>query len=199
MFGLIVIAGNAMMYFVSAEVADRIHFENTAKREVCYMLLYTFACVFNVILDLVMAYQEVYRKMVGQGMKTYNGVPLSEVDSFVGRFDTYAMQKSLGQVLFDYSFPSTFLIPFLVEPFVVIIVPYQFMSLIIQSNSSIVGSAAEAYIASTPMDLPRYADVILNLMLAVLMFFFPGGFIHKLFLGFIIAHIWIYAYDHYRV
>lgn len=199
MFGLIVIAGNAFMYFVSAEVADRIQFETTAKREVCYMLLYTFACVFNVLLDLVMAYKEVYLRMVGMGVQTHDGVPLAEVDSFVGRFDTYAMQKSLGQVLFDYSFPSTFLIPFLVEPFVVIIVPYQLMSLIIQSNSSIVGSAAEAYIASTPMDLSRYADVILNLMLAVLMFFFPGGFIHKLFLGFIIAHIWIYSYDHYRV
>merc|ERR1719446_832485 len=95
-----------MMYFVSAEVADRIQFENTAKREVCYMLLYTFACVFNVLLDLVMAYKEVYLRMVGLGVKTYNGVPLSEVDSFVGRFDTYAMQKSLGQVLFDYSIPS---------------------------------------------------------------------------------------------
>merc|ERR1719498_259659 len=122
-----------------------------------------------------------YKQMVGLGMKTHAGTKLSEVDTFAEIFGTYAMQKSLGQILFDYSFPSTFLIPFLVEPIVVIIVPYQLMSMIIRSNPAIVGSSAEAYLASTPMDLSRYADVLLNLMLAVLMLFFPGGYLLKIF------------------
>jgi len=199
MFGLIVVAGNAMMYVVCAEVSDRVGFKTQAKREVCYMLLYCFACVFNVLLDLVMAYTMAYKTMVGLGVRTHSGESLGEVDTFADRFDTYAMQKSLGTILFDYSFPSTFLIPFLAEPFVVIIAPYQLMSLIVRSNPSILGSAAEAYLASCPMDLSRYADVLLNLMLAVLMFFFPGGFILKIFIGLIISHIVIYAYDHSRV
>jgi len=109
------------------------------------------------------------------------------------------MQKSLGQILFDYAFPSTFLIPFLAEPFVVICVPYQLMTWIVRSNRSIKGGAAEVYLASCPMDLSRYADVLLNLMLAVLMFFFPGGFVYPIFVGLVISHIWIYAYDHSRV
>lgn len=199
MFGLVVVAGNAMMYFVCSEVSDRVGFKLQAQREVCYMLLYTFSCVFNVLLDLLMAYTMAYRTMVGLGVRTHDGRHLQDVDSFTDRFESYAMQKSLGQVLFDYSFPSTFLLPFLVEPFVVIIVPYQLMSLIIKANSSITGPVAEAYLSSCQMDLSRYADVILNLNLAVLMFFFPGGFILKIFIGLIISHIVIYLYDHSRV
>jgi len=198
-FGLVVVAGNAMMYVVCAEVSDRVGFKTQSKREICYMMLYCFACVFNVLLDLVAAYTMAYKQMVGMGMKTHDGEPLGEVDTFAKIFGTYAMQKSLGQILLDYSFPSTFLIPFLAEPFVVIVAPYQIMSMIIRSNPSIIGSAAEAYLASTPMDLSRYADLLLNLMLAVLMLFFPGGYLLKIFCGLIIAHIWIYAYDHYRV
>merc|ERR1719174_3246791 len=140
-----------------------------------------------------------YKQMVGMGMKTHDGEPLGEVDTFAKIFGTYAMQKSLGQILLDYSFPSTFLIPFLAEPFVVIVAPYQIMSMIIRSNPSIIGSAAEAYLASTPMDLSRYADLLLNLMLAVMMFFFPGGYLFTIMAGLIFSHIVIYLYDHYRV
>jgi hypothetical protein len=199
MFGFVVVGGNAMMYVVCAEVSDRVGFKTQAKREVCYMLLYCFACVFNVVLDLVMGYKTAYYQMVGMGVKTHTGERLGDVDTFADRFDAYAMQKSLGQILSDYSYPSTFLIPFLVEPFVVVIVPYQLMVWMIRTNPAIMGSAAEAYLQSTPMDLSRYADVLLNLFLAVLMFFFPGGYLLKIFVGLIISHIWIYAYDHYRV
>lgn len=199
MFGFIVIAGNGMMYVVCAEVSDRVGFKIQSKREVCYMLLYCFACVFNVLLDLVMAYKMAYKQMVGLDLKTHTGQHLSEVDNFVGRFETYAMQKSLGQILLDYSFPSTFLIPFLVEPFVTIYVPYLIMSMIVRTNPAIVGSAAEAYLSSSPMDLSRYADVLLNLVLCVMMFFFPGGYLWTIMLGFIVSHIFIYIFDHYRV
>jgi len=81
----------------------------------------------------------------------------------------------------------------------VIVIPYQLMCLIVRTNPAILGSAAEAYLASTPMDLSRYADVLLNLMLAVLMFFFPGGYIVYVFAGLIVSHCVIYAYDHYRM
>jgi len=199
MFGFVVIAGNAMMYVVCAEVSDRVGFKTQAKREVCYMLLYCFACVFNVLLDLVMAYQMAYKQMVGLGVKTHSGTRLGDVDTFADRFDTYALQKSLGQILLDYSFPSTYLIPFLAEPFVIVIVPYQLMSFIVRTNPAIMGSAAEAYLQSAPMDLSRYADVILNLLLAVLMFFFPGGYMMTILIGLIVSHIWIYCYDHVRV
>jgi hypothetical protein len=199
MFGFIVVAGNALMYVVCAEVSDRIGFKTRSEREVCYMLLYCFACVFNVLLDLTCSYLMAYKTMVGMGMKTHNGEPLSEVQSFSRRFETYAMQKSLGGLLLDYSFPSTFLIPFLIEPLVVIYFPYKVMSLIVRTHPAIIGATADAYLASSPMDLSRYADVLLNLMLASLIFFFPGGYVLYMFVGLIVSHLFIYAYDRYRV
>jgi len=199
MFGFVVCGGNVVMYAVCAEVSDRIGFKTQATREVCYMLLYCFSCVFNVVLDLVMAYHMAWRQMVGLGVKTNEGERLGEVDEFVPRLETYAMQKSLGQILLDYSFPATFLIPFLIEPIATVYVPYQLMTLIVRTNPAIVGSAAEAYLASTPMDLSRYADLLLNLILAVMMFFFPGGYLFTILAGLIFSHIVIYLYDHYRV
>jgi len=199
MFGLIVVAGNGLMYVICAEVSDRVGFKTQASREVCYMLLYCFACVFNVVLDLVMAYKMAYKQMVGMGTKTHTGVPLSEVDTFAGRFESYAMQKSLGQILYEYSFPSTFLIPFLAEPVVTVLVPYVLMSLVVRTNAAICGTAAEAYLSSSPMDLSRYADVYLNLVLASLIFFFPGGYLLYLLGGLVVSHLVIYAYDHWRV
>ena len=41
--------------------------------QVCYMLLYCFACVFNVALDLITTYMVAYRINVGLRMKTYDG------------------------------------------------------------------------------------------------------------------------------
>lgn len=38
------------------------------------MLLYCFACVFNVALDLITTYMVAYRINVGLRMKTYDGV-----------------------------------------------------------------------------------------------------------------------------
>jgi len=69
----------------------------------------------------------------------------------------------------------------------------------VRTNPAILGSAADAYLASTPMDMSRYADVLLNVILAVLMFFFPGGYIIYIFGGLIVSHCVIYAYDHYRM
>jgi len=49
------------------------------------------------------------------------------------------------------------------------------------------------------MDLSRYGDLLLNLMLCALMIFFPPGWLLQMFVGLGVAHIYIYAFDHYRV
>jgi hypothetical protein len=48
-------------------------------------------------------------------------------------------------------------------------------------------------------DLGRYADVLLNVFLAILIFYFPGGYTWSLFYGMFISHIVIYAFDHWRI
>jgi len=198
-FSMLVVAGNATMYMICAEVADFIGFESVDNREVCYMLLYNFACVFNVVLDIAITYVVAFETMKGQDMRTYDGRHLRNIDSFGERVETYAVQREMGSSLWAYAFPSTFLIPFLIEPIVTIYVPYKLTSWVVRSNAKFHSFHAERLLASTPMDLSRYADVLLNVILAVLIFFFPGGFTLKMFVALAVSHVVIYAYDHYRV
>lgn len=199
MFGFVIIGGNVFMYAVCSEVADRLNFKLQGSREMCYMLLYFFACLFNVLCDMVMTYQLAFKQQVGMGVKTHDGIPLHEVPSVQDRFETYAMQKSLGQLLLDYSYPATFLIPFIVEPVATIIAPYYLMSQIVRTHPEIVSHAADAYLAATEFDLSRYADLLVNVMLAAGIFFFPGGYTVYMLGGLAISHIYIYVYDRYRV
>jgi hypothetical protein len=198
-FSMIVVCGNATMYVVCSIVADSIGFVSVDRREVCYMLLYSIACIFNVLLDLVCSYFVGFQMMKGINMKTYHGVALGDLDSFTDRFESYAMQRELGSSLTEYSFPATFLIPFLIEPIGTIYLPWKIMTLLVRTHSEIRGHQAESYLGATPMDLSRYADLLLNVMLAAAIFLFPGGFNLKIFFGLAVSHMYIYAFDHYKV
>eukprot|EP00747_Dinoflagellata_sp_TGD_P129036 gnl/TRDRNA2_/TRDRNA2_174621_c3_seq13.p1 gnl/TRDRNA2_/TRDRNA2_174621_c3~~gnl/TRDRNA2_/TRDRNA2_174621_c3_seq13.p1 ORF type:complete len:654 (-),score=88.13 gnl/TRDRNA2_/TRDRNA2_174621_c3_seq13:65-1858(-) len=198
-FTMVVIVGNVLMYFVCSTVSDAIRFRSVDSREVCYMLTYSIACIVNVVLDLVVSYYIALNVMTAKGTKSYHGKKLSDMQTFAQIFETYPMQRELGSTFLAYSWPSTFLIPFLMEPIFTIYVPFTIMKLIVRTNPKIFGISAATYLASAPLDLSRYADVLLNIMLAAFIFFFPGGYNTTMFFGLAVAHIWIYMFDHYRV
>jgi len=198
-FSMVVVAGNALMYLVCSEVADRARFIYVDDREVCYMLLYCFACVFNVALDLITTYMVAYRINVGLRMKTYDGTLLENLQQFSDRFESYAMQRTLANNLYAYAFPATFLIPFLIEPVATIYAPYKMMLAIVRTQPSMKGFMAERLLGSLVFDLSRYADLMLDVMIAVLIFFFPGGYNIQMFVGLAASHVYIYFFDHYRV
>lgn len=198
-FGMVVVAGNALMYVVSGEVADRIHFQYVESRELCYMGMYLFGCVCNVLLSMICAYYVAFYAMVDVGMKTYDGTPLADIKGFTERFETYAMQQEMGRTLLNYAMPFTTLVPFLAEPVLTMYIPYKLMLLIVRTKADIQGVTAEAYLKPLVMDTSRYADVLLNVMLAVGILFFPGGFNLVMFIGLALSHIYIYALDHYCV
>lgn len=198
-FSMVVVAGNALMYLVCSEVADRTRFIYVDDREVCYMLLYCFACVFNVALDLITTYMVAYRINVGLRMKTYDGTLLENLQQFSDTFESYAMQRTLANNLYAYAFPATFLIPFLIEPVATIYAPYKMMMAIVRTQPSMKGFMAERLLGSLVFDLSRYADLMLDVMIAVLIFFFPGGYNIQMFVGLAGSHVYIYFFDHYRV
>ena len=177
-FSMVVVAGNALMYLVCSEVADRTRFISIDDREVCYMLLYCFACVFNVALGLITTYMVAYRVNVGLRMKTYDGTLLSNLQAFSDRFESYAMQRTLANNLYAYAFPH---VP---DP------------LLDRAGRDV---QAKNLLGGLVFDLSRYADRMLDAMIAVLIFFFPGGFNIKMFLGMALSHLYIYAFYHYRV
>jgi hypothetical protein len=198
-FGMVVVAGNAVMYVVCGEVADRIHFQHVDSRELCFIGLYVFACIVNVGLGLICAYHVAYYAMVSVGTKTHDGIPLQDVKGFSARLETYGMQREIGRTLLNYTMPFTTLVPFLIEPVITMYIPYKLMVLIVRTKPDIQGVTAESFLKPLVMNKSRYADLLLNVMLAVGILFFPGGFNLMMFVGLALSHIYIYAFDHYRV
>jgi len=187
------------MYFVCATVADKLCFKNVDDEQACYMLLYCAACCFNVGLDMVTTYIMAYKMMVGLDVRTADGTPLAQVKHFTEIFETYPMQKSLGENLWLYCFPSTFIIPFLLEPVVTILLPLVVMSAIVRVHKGVKEKTACDLLAAIPMDLSRYADIHLNIILAVLVFYFPGGYTVGMFVALGCSSIWIYGMDQFRI
>jgi len=126
-------------------------------------------------------------------------VPLEDVPTFTQKFETYGMQRSLAENTYSYAFPSTFLIPFLIEPVATITLPYLIGRWLVKSHVKLQGRDAEEWLAMAPMDMGRYADLLLNVILGILIFYFPGGYTWMLFLGMAGSHVYIYLFDHYKV
>lgn len=198
-FSMIVCVGNVIMYEVCGRISDWVGFRFRDEREACYMILYTTACMFNVALDFVTTYFTAEMVMEGLGFKTYFGVPLSEVPTFTGKFETYGMQRSLAENTYSYAFPSTYLIPFLIEPFPTIALPLIVGRWLVKSHVGARGRAAEEWLEMAPMDMGRYADLLLNAILGILIFYFPGGYTWQLFFGMAGSHLYIYLFDQYKV
>jgi hypothetical protein len=196
---MVVVVGNAIMYEICMRVSDFIGFKFGDARESAYMILYTIACTFNIMMDMITTYFTALYVMSGLDFRTYQGKRLADIDQFHEQFDTYAMQRSLAQNTYSYAFPSTYLIPFLIEPVATIYVPWKLGVLLVRSHPEILGRAAEGWLACVPMDLGRYGDLLLDMVLGVLIFYFPGGYTHKLFFAMAACHVWIYIFDHWKV
>jgi len=198
-FTMVVVGGNAIMYEICARVSDFVGFKYRDDRESCYIILYTIACMFNVTLDMVVTFLIAWEIMKGLGFRTYHGDKLEEVGHFTAQVETYAMQRMLAENTFAYSFPATFLIPFLIEPFITIYFPLKAGELLVRTHPMITGRTTEEWLMAFEMDMGRYADLLLNCLLGIIIFYFPGGYTYTLFYAMVFSHLVIYAFDHWRV
>jgi len=198
-FSMVVVLGNQIMYETCARVSDFIGFRFTDTKAVCYMILFTVSCLYNVLVDMVTTYWIAEQVMEELGFRTYFGKKLSEIETFTEKFETYAMQRSLAENTYRYAFPATYLIPFLLEPLATIYVPLVLGRALVGTHPEVRGRDAEGWVASIPMDMGRYADVVLNMLLGVIILYFPGGWTHYLFFGLAASHVWIYVFDHGRL
>jgi hypothetical protein len=112
----------------------------------------------------------------------------------------YAIQRLIGYQLFLYAVPSTFLAPYILEGLFAITAPWYFMKKIVRSREDLVGRNAErSMVIFLPMDMGRYTDITINMVIAVLFTFLPLGYWVPIFFILLISHLYIYAYDHYRI
>jgi len=197
-FSLVVTVGNVIMYEVCNQVSELIGFTSTDDKEAAYMVFYTIACTFNICVDMLTTYYMAYTIMSELGFRTYFGKRLSDVPIFPDAFETYAIQRSLAENTYLYAFPSTYLIPFVIEPFATILMPFAIGKLIVKSHK-MSQNTAEEWVLPAALELGRYADLLLNVVLGMLIFYFPGGYTTGLFLAMAGSHLFIYLMDHWRI
>lgn len=199
-FSMLVVMGNQIMYFLAREVAERVGFRYNDHLESFYIAIYTVACTLNLVVDMGMEYFLAYEAAVAAGAHTADGQLLEDLNGYQDIFESYVMQKALGIRLFAYCFPSTFFVPFVMEPIFAIFFPFHICRLLLRSHPECRGREAEKSMDFfAPMDMGRYGDLLLNVMLSMLIIFFPPGTFLKMMLALVVSHIFIYVYDQYRI
>jgi hypothetical protein len=143
-FTIVVCGGNATMYVVCDICCDIIGFRYKDTKQKCYMLMYLAACMVNAFSDMAVTYYPASKTMIGLDFRTYHGERLSEIDTFTEQFETYAMQRSLGENTYAYAWPSTFFLCFVSESLVTIWIPHYIGKIVVRTHPEINGTCAEA-------------------------------------------------------
>mmetsp|Transcript_133549 Transcript_133549/g.243419 ORF Transcript_133549/g.243419 Transcript_133549/m.243419 type:complete len:952 (+) Transcript_133549:126-2981(+) len=198
-FSMIVVLGNQIMYATCDSLSEKIGFRYRDDREAAYMILYTIATTTQLLLDGVTTYYSAWSIMKGLGFRTYDGRHLSEVKMFPEGFETYAIQRSLAENVYEYGFPSTYLIPFVLEPLLTAVLPLMFFKQLIGTHKEVSKKAAKDLLEAPPMELGRYGDILLDVVIFIMILYFPGAYTAKLAICMVLCHMMIYAWDHYRV
>jgi hypothetical protein len=138
--------------------------------------------------------------MIGMGVHTADNRLVESLTDFHDVFESYPMQKAFGEMLYEYSFPACFLYPFVLEALFTITLPYYVGKYIVLSHDEVQDRDAELSLQYfLPMNLGRYGDMILNVILCSMVFFCPGGFTLPMFIAFFFCHLGIYVFDHWRI
>jgi hypothetical protein len=198
-FTILVVAGNQAMYFAADTVANWCDFGFEDERMFWYNLYFLSACVLNVVADLFVTGKTSYEAMVGLEVHTADGRLLSSLTKVQDILESYPMQKTMGRMLFAYNFPGTFLLPFIIESIATVLFPYFMGSRLLRSHPEVQGRKAELAMEHfQPMDLARYSDILLNMSLAVMTLYLPGGYVLPTFMSMALSQVFIYVFDHWR-
>eukprot|EP00403_Amphidinium_massartii_P024043 CAMPEP_0178407280 /NCGR_PEP_ID=MMETSP0689_2-20121128/19348_1 /TAXON_ID=160604 /ORGANISM="Amphidinium massartii, Strain CS-259" /LENGTH=1099 /DNA_ID=CAMNT_0020028351 /DNA_START=89 /DNA_END=3388 /DNA_ORIENTATION=+ len=197
-FTALVVAGNQMVYVLSEWISGWVGFSNTDAQQVLYVIFYTFAILLNAVVDMFIVGYTAYLSMKWQGVRTDDGIPLSELGGFEDIFRSYPMMKVCGQMVFEYNVMSCFIAPFLAEAVFTIALPYYVSERFIKTRRHLTQQDAEEIMSPMKMDLCRYADIIVNMCLATLSFFLASGWIAWNLAGLCVGNFIIMILDHYR-
>jgi len=185
--------------FVCANVlAHHAGFRYEDNHQCAYIVLYNSALIVNLILDIGLTCILSYHQMVGRGVRTADGSLLGDLPSVQMIFESYPMQKSIGNQLFRYCWPATFFLPFSGEPPGMIWLPWHIGRLMIRSHPHLRGAKAEKSLRLGVMEQGRYADLMFNAILVCCIPFIAPAYMLLTFGAMIFSHIYIYLFDHVR-
>jgi len=198
-FATLVTAGNLLICITAGKYTKSAGFRYIDEEERAYTSLYSFALLLNLFLDMCLTAFLSYRQMVGIGVHTADGRLLRDLTSYQQIFESYPMQKSLGNMIFHYCWPATFFLPFVGEPIILSWLPLHVGLLFIRSSKQLQGKQAEQVLALPVMEQTRYADLTFNAILVSLIPFIAPAYILLTYGGLVFSHCFVYAYDHWKV
>jgi len=198
-FASLVVAGNVCICIVASKYTKTAGFRFIDDEERAYTSLYSFALLLNLGLDMCLTAFLSYRQMVGIGVHTADGRLLSELTSLQQIFESYPIQKSLGNMIFHYCWPATFFLAFLAEPVALSLLPYHVGCLFVRSSKQLQGKRAEQALALPVMEQTRYADVMFNVVLASFIPFIAPAYVLMTFGALLFSHLYIFLFDQWKV
>eukprot|EP00927_Polykrikos_kofoidii_P042573 TRINITY_DN36585_c0_g1_i1.p1 TRINITY_DN36585_c0_g1~~TRINITY_DN36585_c0_g1_i1.p1 ORF type:complete len:1063 (+),score=143.49 TRINITY_DN36585_c0_g1_i1:56-3244(+) len=199
LLSMLVTVGNQIIYLLCGLVAEGTGFHNMDDQQALYVALYTGAILVNMVLDVGIVVVSSYFEMMTKGVRTAEGILLSDLPDYTALFESQPMMKVFGEALFNYSFPACFLTPFIVECGLVCGFLPHLMKKIVGSRRSISLQNAEMLLGPVPMDLGRYGDIIINVTLTAASFMTSSGWVLLTMVGLLVSNIYVYAYDQWRV
>lgn len=193
-FSMLVVAGNQILYLLCEKASRFICFRFVGHQLTAYIWLYTMALLCNLAMDLVILFYTTQLAMANLGLEITTATFLMGTDEVT----TFPMRAKLGARLKSYNFPACFFLPFLFEALFTVVIPYHIYKTLVGSQP-IRQRAADGFLMPAPFDMSRYADVVLNMTQATMSLFFSPGYVLPTLGGMLFGHIFVYAWDHYRV
>mmetsp|Transcript_762 Transcript_762/g.1835 ORF Transcript_762/g.1835 Transcript_762/m.1835 type:complete len:1013 (+) Transcript_762:44-3082(+) len=196
LLGLFITIANQIIYQVCQVVTEWCGFRFRGPFQQTYVVLYTFAVLFNTIVDLWTV------MMIAKGFSQEQALTLDiDADSAMApeaiAFHP-SLQREIYLQLFAYLFPGCLLIPFLLEPLMTTALPRLIGGWIVRSTPSISVQDAEKLLCCMPFDLSRYGDILINVMLCTMMLAYTYRDLYQIFAFMVVSLLVIYAWDHYR-
>jgi len=187
------------LFVASSAGADMACYRYEEERQSKYVQFYNGALLLNLFMDIVLQSYLSYKMLTEQKAHTSKGQLLDELTTYQEILESYPMQRTLGKYLLKYCWPSTFLYPFLSQPILVQWLAYNVGKLLVRSNTSLRGVMAAKAMELGEMSQGRYADILFNIALVALVPFIAPAYMHQVLIYFLISHIYIYLYDHWKV
>eukprot|EP00928_Gymnodinium_smaydae_P034207 TRINITY_DN242_c2_g1_i1.p1 TRINITY_DN242_c2_g1~~TRINITY_DN242_c2_g1_i1.p1 ORF type:complete len:939 (+),score=81.86 TRINITY_DN242_c2_g1_i1:222-2819(+) len=195
-FTVIVVGTQVGLFTASAMLAEGCGFCTEGQVQLCYVHLYLCALFVNLVIDMCLTAAQGYFYAAGQPGADVTFATLTDPAEVLYQ---YVLQKFIGIKLYQYAYPATFLIPFLMEPAIVVLIPWYLISILVRAKKSVSLYSAEKALCIQPYDQGRYADIMFNVMCVAFGFGLTPGLIDHLTSGLIISGLWIYFMDHFRV
>ncbi|CAD7970356.1 unnamed protein product [Amoebophrya sp. A120] len=190
LLGLLITVGNALLYFVIDRVTKQAGFSSRDSRDRAVLGFSFIGTLLNVVCDLAMV------AYVARTQHLETIFSSSSTSSSGSSFVSY--DQVLGQQLFALIMPGYLILPFLAAPVFEHVLPFWLSFWFIRSRSGVLQKDATEALRAKDFEIAwRYADVLNNLSICLLLFLFPGPNAWRIMLGLFLFSVLIYVIDRY--